>query len=86
MIREEFNTEILTDSIEVNASPEKVFSRLVQRMKDKESYQAWHPDHVDIRWIKGEPFHEGSVLYAEEYLHGELHKLKFLIMKIAPDT
>jgi hypothetical protein len=45
----------LKDSIEVKASPEKVFQWLTQRMKDKESYRAWHPDHVDIRWIKGEP-------------------------------
>ena len=45
----------LKDSIEIKATPEKVFEWLVQRMKDKESYQAWHPDHVDIRWIKGEP-------------------------------
>lgn len=46
----------LKDSIEVKATPEKVYEWLVARFKDKESYQAWHPDHVDIRWIKGEPF------------------------------
>lgn len=65
----------LKDSIEIKATPEKVFEWLVQRLKDKESYQAWHPDHVDIRWIKGEPLQEGSILYAEEYLHGDLHRL-----------
>ena len=75
----------LKDSIEVKASPEKVFQWLMQRMKDKESYQAWHPDHVDIRWIKGEPLQEGSIVYAEEYLHGDLHKLKFRITKIVPN-
>jgi hypothetical protein len=75
----------LKDSIEVKASPEKVFQWLTQRMKDKESYQAWHPDHVDIRWIKGEPLQQGSILYAEEYLHGDLHKLKFRITKIVPN-
>ena len=72
----------LKDSIEVEASPEMVYAWLVQRMMDKESYQAWHPDHVDIRWIKGEPLQEGSIIYAEEYLHGDLHKLKFRITKI----
>jgi hypothetical protein len=77
--------ETITDSIKVNATPEQVFNWLVQRMKDKESYRAWHPDHVDVRWIRGEPFQEGSVLYAEEYLHGELHKLKFLIVRIVPN-
>jgi len=75
----------LEDSIEVKATPERVFEWLIQRFKDKESYQAWHPEHVDIRWIKGEPLQEGSILYAEEYLHGDLHKLKFRITKIVPN-
>jgi len=74
----------LKDSIEVKARPEEVYNWLIQRMRDKESYQAWHPDHVDIRWIKGEPLKEGSILYAEEYLQGHLHKLKFRITKIVP--
>ena len=75
----------LKDSIEIRARPEEVFEWLIQRLRDKESYQAWHPDHVDIRWIKGEPLREGSILYAEEYLHGDLHKLKFRITKIVPN-
>lgn len=75
----------LKDSIEVKATPEKVFNWLVQRMKDQESYQAWHPDHVDIRWIKGEPLQKGSILYAEEYLQGDLHKLKFRITRVVPN-
>ena len=75
----------IKDSIEVKATPEKVFEWLIQRFKDKVSYQAWHPDHVDIRWIKGEPLEEGSIAYAEEYLHGVLHKLKFRITKIVPN-
>lgn len=73
---------ILRDSIEINATPEKVYQWLVQRFRDKESYQAWHPEHVDIRWIKGVPFEKGAVVYAEEYLHGNLHKLKFRITRI----
>ena len=75
----------LKDSIEIGATPERVFGWLIQRFKDKESYQAWHPEHVDIRWIKGEPLQEGSIVYAEEYLHGDLHKLKFRITKIVPN-
>ena len=75
----------LKDSIEVGAPAESVFEWLTQRMRDKESYKAWHPDHVDIRWIKGEPLQEGSIVYAEEYLHGVLHKLKFRITKIVPN-
>lgn len=75
----------LKDSIEVKATPEKVYAWLLARFKDKKSYQAWHSDHVDIRWIKGEPFQEGSIIYAEEYLHGVLHKLKFRITRIVPN-
>jgi uncharacterized protein YndB with AHSA1/START domain len=75
----------LRDSIEVKVPPERVFRWLAQRMKDKESYRAWHPDHVDVRWIKGEPLQEGSIIYAEEYLHGDLHKLKFRITKVVPN-
>ena len=75
----------LVDSIEVEAPAERVFEWLCQRMRDKESYRAWHPDHVDIRWIKGGPLQEGSVLYAEEYVHGYLHKLKLRITKIVPN-
>ena len=36
----------LTDSIEVEATPEEVFNWLVQRLQDEESYQAWRADHV----------------------------------------
>ena len=75
----------LVDSIDIKASPEKVFKWLIQRMRDKESYQAWHPEHVDIHWVKGEPCKEGSIMIAEEYLQGYLHKLKFRITRIEPN-
>ena len=44
----------LKDSIEIKATPEKVFEWLAQRFESKDKYRAWHADHVDIRWIKGE--------------------------------
>jgi uncharacterized protein YndB with AHSA1/START domain len=75
----------LKESLEVEAAPEEVFNWLVQRFQDRESYRAWHPDHVDLRWLKGAPLREGSVVYAEEYLHGALHKLKFRITKVVPN-
>jgi len=78
-------TLTITDSIEIRAKPGKVFECLVGYFKDKESYQAWHPEHVDLRWIKGGPLQEESIIYAEEYLHGELHKLKFMITRIVPN-
>ena len=67
---------ILEDSIEINATPEKVFDCLTHVFRGKEDYQAWHPDHVDLCWIRGEPFEEGSIAYCEEYLHGEMQKFK----------
>jgi len=38
-----------------------------------------------MRWIKGEPFEEGSVVYFEEYLHGKIHKAKFMCTKVVPN-
>jgi len=53
---------------------------------DSESYRAWHKeDHVAFRFIKGEPWAVGSVVYAEEYIHGKLHKLKSIITKVVPN-
>lgn len=75
----------LKNSIEINASAEKVFDQLVKNLSGSESYKLWHPEHVDLRWIKGEPVREGSILYAEEYLDGNLHKLKYRITRVVPD-
>ena len=75
---------ILPDSIKIKVSPEKVFS-FFTGLKDDESYRAWHPDHVVFRWIKGRPFQEGSMVYFEEYLHGKLHKAKFICTKVVPN-
>jgi hypothetical protein len=73
---------VLKDSIEIKASPEAVFNFLTA-IVDDQSYQAWHPqDHVGFCWIKGEPWQEGSVLRAKEYLKGELHTLTFRITKV----
>ena len=75
----------LKDSIEINASADKVFNQLVEHLSNRESYKSWHPEHIDLRWIKGEPVREGSILYAEEYLDGHLHKLKYRITKMVPN-
>lgn len=74
----------ITDSIEIKATPERVFE-WIQSLKGKEEYIRWHPDHVDMRWIKGEPFKEGSIVYAEEYIHGRLHKIKFICTRVIPN-
>jgi hypothetical protein len=76
---------ILRDSIEIQTRPEKVFNFLIH-LVDDESYRIWHPeDHVALRWIKGNPWEEGSVARAEEYIHGKLHKLRFKITKVVPN-
>ena len=76
---------VLTESIEINTTPEKIFGFFLQIVDDA-SYQAWHPeDHVAFRLIKGEPCQQGSVVYAEEYIHGKLHKLKFLVKEVVPN-
>jgi hypothetical protein len=76
---------VVTESIEISTTPEKIFGFFFQIVDDA-SYQAWHPkDHVAFRLIKGEPCQQGSVVYAEEYIHGKLHKLKFLIKEVVPN-
>jgi hypothetical protein len=81
-----FEDVTLTDSIEIKTTPEKI-SRFLTSLVDDESYRAWHPeDHVSLRWIKGQPWQEGSVVHAEEYIHGKLHKLKFLVTKVVPNA
>jgi hypothetical protein len=71
-----FEDRVLTESIEIKTTPEKIFNFLTGIVDDV-SYRAWHQkDHVRLRWLEGKPWAEGSVMYAEEYLHGKLHKLK----------
>lgn len=76
---------VLTDSIKINTTPEKIFGFFLQ-IVDNASYRVWHPeDHVVFQWIKGGPWQQGSVAYAEEYIHGKLHKFKFLIKEVLPN-
>jgi uncharacterized protein YndB with AHSA1/START domain len=70
---------LLKDSIEIKTTPEKIFEWLIH-MDDH--YKEWHPDHVACYWVKGEPAEEGSVLSVEEYVHGDLHNMKFRISTV----
>ncbi len=75
----------LTDSIEIRTTPEKIL-QFLSNLADDENYRAWHPDdHVTMRWTKGPPWQEDSVVYAEEYFHGKLHKLTFVVTKVVPN-
>lgn len=72
---------ILTDSIEIKTKPEKVFEWLTHFA---ENYTEWHPDHVTCRWVSNPSMEEGSLLYMEEYLHGELHSMTVRLTKVEP--
>jgi hypothetical protein len=72
----------LKDAIEIKTTPKEIFKWFLHF---EENFHAWHPDHIDCRWLKGKPFEEGSILYIEEYLHGKPHKMKFLGTKVEPN-
>ena len=38
-----------------------------------------------MRWTKGSPWQEGSVVYAEEYIDGKLYKLTFIVTRVVPN-
>lgn len=72
----------LADSIKIKATPEKIFNVLIKVFSSEKYYKMWHKDHTICKWLKGKPFEKGSILYAEEYLHGKLHKMKFIGTKV----
>lgn len=80
-----FEEVVLKDTIKVNAPPEAVF-RFLTGMIDTNSYKKWHPkDHISLEWISGEPWQTGSIVKAQELLHGKPHTLKFTVTRIIPD-
>ncbi len=75
----------LEHSIEIRTTPEKIFEFFSNLVDDK-SYRSWHSDdHVALRWLEGSPWQEGSVVYAEERIDGELHKLTFIVTRVVPN-
>ena len=73
----------LRDTVEIKASPEQIFDFF---LRFKENYYAWHPDHVECRYLTEGPLVEGSIIYIEEYIHGKLHKFDLHITKIEPNS
>ena len=69
----------ISDTVEINATPGEVVEWLTHLDRH---YRQWHPGHRDCYWLRGEQAAVGSVLYAEEILHGKLHKLRYLITAI----
>ena len=77
-----FEDVVLQDYTEIKTKPDDVFKFLTS-IVDDQSYRAWHKeDHVSFRWLKGKPWEKESILYAEEFIHGKLHKLKFKITEV----
>ena len=75
---------LLQDAVEMEASPDQIFDWLAHF---PENYLAWHPDHVACWYLKGTSLLEvGSVLYIEEYLHGERHSLKLRTTRVLPNS
>lgn len=72
----------LKDSIEIRTTPEKTFDCLIKLFSSQELFRKWHHDHIKCQWIEGKPFEEGSILYVEEYVHGKIHKMRFLSTRL----
>ena len=74
----------LVDRITIDCNPNKVYNTLVFFFQNSENYKLWHKDHISCYWKKGQDFSPGSVLIAQEYLHGTAHKLGFKIINNKP--
>ncbi|MCP4545069.1 MAG: hypothetical protein GY835_01230 [bacterium] len=72
----------ISNSININVGSARVISFL-KELKNDEKYREWHPeDHVSMKWVEGEPWEEGSICLAREYLGGELKTLKMSVNKV----
>ncbi len=72
---------IIKDTVSIKATPSDIFHWFEHL---DEHYISWHPAHVSCRYLKKQTLEAGAVLYAEEYLHGKLHKFKLYIKDIIP--
>ncbi|MEW6685920.1 MAG: SRPBCC family protein, partial [Candidatus Edwardsbacteria bacterium] len=68
----------LKDSIEIRATPEKIFDWF--RNLDKH-FTEWHPNHTKFDKVTG-GMDEGDVVYFEECVSGVWYKVKCKITKI----
>ena len=73
---------VIKDTVTIKTTPSDAFHWFENL---DEHYLSWHPSHVSCCYLKKHALEPGAVLYAEEYLHGKLHKLKFYIKDLIPD-
>lgn len=78
-----FSQLVLSDSVEIRATPEKIWEFFVNLEKN---YKAWHPkDHILFKWTKGKPMETGSGWYGEEIVRGKVFKLKGTVGEVIPE-
>jgi len=75
---------VVKESIEIKTSPAELFSYLIG-IVDGEGFKTLNADNISFHWLKGEPWEEGSIAYAEKCLHGKPHRFKFIISTVAPN-
>ena len=73
---------VIKDTVTIKTTPSDIFHWFEHL---DEHYLSWHPSHVSSSYLKKNTLEVGAILYAEEYLHGKLHKLKFYITKVIPN-
>lgn len=78
-----FKDIVVLESIEIRSSPVDAFSYLTG-IVDDEGFKTLNPDNIGFRWLKGEPWKEGSIAHAEKYLHGKPHRFRFVISIVVP--
>lgn len=71
----------LTESVEIDASPEQAWEWLAT-MADH--YADWHPDHVDAKWVHGPPNEVGSRMKAVESLGGHRQSMTLEMTAVDP--
>jgi len=74
----------LTDRVTIKAAPRAVFDALIHVFSSTDNYRAWNHDHISCEWIRGRDFCPGSRMFAEEYLHGKPHRMRFAITGSEP--
>jgi uncharacterized protein YndB with AHSA1/START domain len=73
---------ILEASTHVDRPPEAVF-RFFEEVD--RHYEAWHPDHVTFRWVKGRGPEAGNEAYFEERVGGQLKKQRVRYTAVEKD-
>lgn len=73
----------LSESIEINVSPEVVWDWFLHIA---DNYLEWHPSHIKAYWETETASEVGSILYAEEDIGGEFLKMRSKLTKLIPNN